>query len=376
MKQNTGSVGGFFWDNLLAGFMIGALYHAFLFRGLSGYSLKVSRRFYAYILLACIFVFSTLQVKFFRNTYNTFLNSFFGIELYTAIAYFDVCPGLIYALIVVAGLPSLAFGLWNLFRRVKRRGRRLGLVLCRRLVWSVIVAQTCFVLAFSVLMIYPFRRNILQDVVIAPRKVVERAPTLKDAIEGHEDAILSYFATETAWEKLDLKGRLAVLQELVEVECAYLGLPEMLLVEPEDLDVGLLACYEDLDREIVISKSHLMEGGFYEVIDSIFHEVYHSYQARLTDAYFQVDDASKNLRMFRNAAVYADENEHYVSTENGTYEEYYAQLLESEARDYAKRSVMAYYDFFLAYSSDKSASSEEIEEHLIQEGWGGRQISW
>ena len=71
--------------------------------------------------------------------------------------------------------------------------------------------------------------------------------------------------------------------------------------------------YSDNTHEIVIDMDSLLNDLSWEVLDTVCHEAYHSYQHRIVDAFNNADGNSKNLKMFRKASSYASEFNNYIS---------------------------------------------------------------
>lgn len=146
---------------------------------------------------------------------------------------------------------------------------------------------------------------------------------------------------EDAWGSLTVQERLDVLQTVANIEQRYLGLPNELNIGAANLDDGILGYYADQTHEIVLDMDSLLHGTSEEMLDTVCHEAYHSYQYRMADAFNEADESSKNLKMFRKANSYAREFENYVNGEKD-FCGYYDQDCESDARDYAEDAVEDY----------------------------------
>lgn len=127
----------------------------------------------------------------------------------------------------------------------------------------------------------------------------------EQTIANNMDTIL--LLQEDEWEKLSAQERLDVLQAVANIEQRYLGLPNELNVGVANLDADILGYYTDKTHEIIVSADSLLYDSPWEVLDTICHEAYHSYQYRLVEALNGADENSKNLRIFRKAYTYADE---------------------------------------------------------------------
>ena len=84
------------------------------------------------------------------------------------------------------------------------------------------------------------------------------------------------------------------------------------------------------------------------MLDTLLHEVYHCYEHRLVEVYTAVNPELQRLRLFRDAADYADEMAQLVDPEED-YSAYAAQAKETDSRIYAATGVQEYYDRIAAY---------------------------
>ena len=97
---------------------------------------------------------------------------------------------------------------------------------------------------------------------------------------------------EDEWEKLSAQERLDVLQAVANIEQRYLGLPNELNVGVANLDADILGYYTDKTHEIIVSADSLLYDSPWEVLDTICHEAYHSYQYRLVEALNGADETA------------------------------------------------------------------------------------
>lgn len=150
------------------------------------------------------------------------------------------------------------------------------------------------------------------------------------------------------WEALTVQERLDVLQTVANIEQRYLGLPIELNVGAANLNAGNLGYYSDETHEIVINMDGLLFDSSLEVLDTVCHESFHSYQYCMIEALNCLDERIGNLRIFQKAHVYAYEFENYINGETDLYN-YYYQNCKSDARDYAEEAVHEYYNRINSY---------------------------
>ncbi len=94
-----------------------------------------------------------------------------------------------------------------------------------------------------------------------------------------------YFSTASINQKL------AALQLVSDWETEYYGLSYNIPVLVENLDRNELAVYSDRTRTLTINLQHLENSDPWDLIQSVCHEVNHSYQYRLCDLYDSVDNS-------------------------------------------------------------------------------------
>lgn len=149
------------------------------------------------------------------------------------------------------------------------------------------------------------------------------------------------------WEPLTDDEKLAVLQDISDCECNYLGMtPGEIVVTVDDLSGGVLAHYNEIDKLITIDRTFLQEGQPKVLLNSVLHEIYHAYEHMLVYIYINATPEEQKLRIFMRCDDYLEEcldyQEGVGSVEN--YELYYNQALEEDARAYASEMAEEYYD--------------------------------
>lgn len=100
--------------------------------------------------------------------------------------------------------------------------------------------------------------------------------------------------------------------------------------------------YNDSTKQIFINKSIFLDKSSEKLLDTVCHEVYHSYQHRLISVYMDMDEKNRNLKIFRNIGIYRSE---FCNYKNGSddFNGYYTQICENDARKYAEERVKEYY---------------------------------
>lgn len=153
---------------------------------------------------------------------------------------------------------------------------------------------------------------------------------------------------ESTWKKLDFNEKLGVLHSVIKIEKENLGLPDDLQIDVCKMKEDLLGRYNDYSKQILINSNLLLDETSDELLDTVCHEAYHSYQHRLISVYIDLDEKDKKLKLFRNIGRYENEFRNY---KNGLddFDSYYTQTCENNARKYAEKRVKEYYKEINAY---------------------------
>lgn len=85
-------------------------------------------------------------------------------------------------------------------------------------------------------------------------------------------------------------------------------------------------------HQVVINLEHIQNTYYYEVIETLIHEVHHAYQHDQVELYQKLDKEDRNLFMFYDASVYMKEFADYKDGDEDFYA-YYTQLAEIHARE-------------------------------------------
>lgn len=273
--------------------------------------------------------------------------------LYTVLAYSRTVGVWMPIVLALAGVLSAAYSIYLLTRKIRNRRHKCK-VLVRRIYRCCMMCQSLLASALLVIMVAigihgVFGDNILNSSV--PATIDEQS--VSQTISNNIDTVL--LLQEEEWEKLSTQKKLDTLQTLANIEAHYLGIPNELNVGTANLKGNTLAYYNDNTHTISIDLDHLENDTVYDVLESCFHEAYHSYQHRLVDAYNNADESIKGLRLYKTAALYAEEFKNYVDGEDCDFWTYYDQRCESDARDYADDAIYDYYSKIEEYLSATSS---------------------
>lgn len=144
---------------------------------------------------------------------------------------------------------------------------------------------------------------------------------------------------------LDFEQRLEILRVVAEIECTTLGIPQV-RVRAISMEANTLGSYDHATGTVMLSLEHLAFDPVEEVLNTLCHEVRHSYQHCLVELYQGLDKEDRALALFNDIGDYAYEFNNYISGsgEGETFQDYFEQKCEEDSTAFAVRAVMIYYN--------------------------------
>ena len=323
-----------YWgENAYWGLLAMFWYRSRLFRSLSWLTLQRSR-----ILLWVVFVLLMLggvllTMDHARNGFSTLITVLGVFEVYTFLSYFRSFP-VVYAvtLLAAAFLGCLVFFRERSVQRRRRFPQLVFPILHSRTFVTLVCAATLVPLALGLLLGDSLIHN--------PEQAVPRKQTPYGGIAEHIDRLGDL--RPEVWNTLSSTEKAGVLQVAANVEREYLGLPHELNIIITLSTEHTLAYYDDSSHVISLNIEMFDDSTAEDSLDSVCHESYHAYQARLCDLYDTLDPAYTGLLLFADVPRYQWENDHYINGDDDMLA-YYVQLSEVRARDYARNRVQEYY---------------------------------
>lgn len=320
--------------------VIAMVWYKNLFRCLGQYSIIESRL----ILCGLIIVFSVvggfLEFRQRRNGFSVFLNLVAGFGSYMILTYIQIRRGLITGTLIVSIVVSIICIVYIMSRKIVHR-RKIKRIIRQRIGNAVYVTQTIFGfgLAFIIcaLGLNIFFGSSIMSARISPASYTNIA---EQTIANNMETIS--LLKEDSWCGLTVQEKLDVLQVVANIEQEYLGLPYILNVGTANLQGDTLGYYNDATRQIIVSVDHLLNGSPFDILTSLLHEVFHSFEYRCCDAWNDTDVELQSLMLYRNARTYAEEFENYIDGDTDFYS-YYWQQCEVDSREYAESRIKDYY---------------------------------
>lgn len=352
-------------------FTIGTVwYKNILFRLLPHHS--ITQSFHVLLALAVVSIlFFTVVLRHWKNGWTSTACFVLPFGVYTIMTYSATFLLPIQALAVAAGAVSVVYAAALFAQKVKFTEKRARKKVYKnrfsRCVYTVfcIIAAAMLTLMVGIGWNKYFGTAILSSSVETAGFDVESK--VEDTLASNMDTVLKL--QPSVWDELSTKQRLNVLQTVANIESHYLGLHDGVTVQADILPEHTLGIYSDKYRLVRINLTHLESDPVEEVLDTLLHEVHHSYTNRLADVYDAVPSEYQDLRLLRDASHYSDESSNYVDPREDYYG-YISQHVEMDSETYAAYGVQEYYARISEWltqneqtdSSNDSSSAESAAE--------------
>lgn len=168
--------------------------------------------------------------------------------------------------------------------------------------------------------------------------------------EGNRETLVKL--SDDIWKTLSFDERMWVLQEVLNIECAYLGIDSCQLLVEDIRQYGIAGYYRDSAGSVSVEREYVKRDRSTDSVYVVLHEVYHALQYSAVEDYMELKKTGKlneNLRYYRDCEKWADEMKHYKSgAQAKDFSEFYAydsQAMETSADQYAEDWVVEYYRY-------------------------------
>lgn len=349
----------YFADNLFWDLIIYIWYKQLLFQCVGSWTPFASKVLLWGILLASCLLGYIIKRMNDRDGNSIFLNLVIGYGTYTVLTYTQTNKIFIAVCISIALTISVIYALVLMCMKIED-GEEIRSVFYEKLCRIAFVVQKIFCVGFALIVVGLGVNTVFGPSGLKPSADVKVQSNLEEQSLANNIEEISQLE-EDIWQDLSDQERLDVLQTVANVEQRYLGLPNELHVVACKLREGVGGYYSDTTHKIVVDLDELRNSSSWDVLNTICHEAYHSYQYRLVDVFNDSNSENQNLKMFRKISSYADEFDNYVSGDQ-SFNEYYCQNCERDARAYAEDAVDEYTARVYEYLIDKEY--EEIFNDL------------
>lgn len=325
-------------------FVIGFIwYKNLLFRVMPKYDVYESLRMLLIMvsISVCFFLFVLWHRK---NGWTATACFVFPFGIYTLMTYTTTSALLIRIVMSISLVLSVAYSTFLLSRRINHKSVMARRKIARNRIFRCIYSVSCIITVamLSIMVGIGWKGYLGTGLVssVIDAESIHQEIKEEDTIEANMDMVLKL--QPAIWEKLNTRERIDVLQIVCNIEAHYLGLNHSVVVQGDNLSPYTLGAYSDGLKLIRINLNHIENDPVEEVLSTLLHEIHHSYEHRLAEAFDNTAPEYRNLRVYRDAAYYSTEVDDYVNPRDDYYG-YMTQHLEMDSEIYAEYGVQEYY---------------------------------
>ena len=185
---------------------------------------------------------------------------------------------------------------------------------------------------------------------------IAQAEVILETMGGKTDMVSSL--CQDRWEAISPQERTAVLQQVADTECDYLGIPYRLSVSAAEMERNSVRGYYSPGSHKICLNSIMVETmSAQENLSTLLHEVYHAFEYAVVEVYEGTDASFQQLRLFESARSYSREFDNYISGAED-FDAYINQLVEQDSKFYSDLRLRDYADV-IAYLNQVSHGTEK-----------------
>lgn len=344
MRDNSTMTNIEFLLNIVWKYIIGFVwYKNLLFRVLPHHDVYESLQiFFKMMLISAVFFMTALRR--WKNGWTSMASFVLPFGIYTMMTYATTSALFIQIVVGVSVLASLIYSVLLLAKKINYTGKKVRRRVYQNRISRCIYSISCIMAAAMLILIVGigwkgyFGTALVSSSVEAEGTIHDTKN--EDIIEANMDTVLKL--RPMIWESLSTYDRIDVLQTVCNIEAHYLGLSDPITVQGDNLSTYTLGSYADDLRLIRVNLDHIENDSAEEVLSTLLHEIYHSYEHRLADVYDNVLPEYRDLRLFQDAFYYSYEVDAYINPREDYYG-YMSQHLEMDSEKYAEFGVQEYY---------------------------------
>lgn len=287
------------------------------------------------LFLLCTGTWSLISFRNFHNSFNLASNLILPWGIFSLLHYNTAWIIFAVSVLVNAGIISLLYCLLlhspslslNLACRLHLGSKRL---------FSIYAVRNIFAAGMLLLMlpavVYTFAGiNFL---------TVPGNPDISSfTVENQMDIITCL--QEEKWKNLTIQQKESVLQTIANIEVNFLRMDNLPTVQITDLaSEGALGCFSYDKTLIQLDDNHVADDSSLSVLYTLCHEVFHQFQWHLVELYNTESDASYSS--LSDSEVIEKYRLELYDGSPTDYTQYYNQLTETDARNYAYLRVLFY----------------------------------
>ena len=273
-----------------------------------------------------------------RNGISIAVNVLLPFEIYAGISYYFCFSKRILFAVILAAALALTYSALVLFSGGNRSGKTMVMT---RLRHSFLGSRTIVAVCLGGLLL-----SILFSVVTNDKRFTsetadyEPNDTVSKWLEDSQAAAIKLLK-EDVWKGVDIQEKLNTLGVIVNIEAKSLAINHEVHLESGILSDDTIAEYRPSEHVIVVDCGYMGAADSSLCIESVCHEIYHTYQIQQVELYSVIPDKYKDMPMFNQIKEYAEEFDNYRNGDED-FEGYYEQEVEEQARIYSKDCVKKY----------------------------------
>lgn len=324
-------------------------YRSIFFRNIFNFTVSQSKIFlWALVIIICLLSYLFTNSRN-RTGATISLTLLLPYEFYAIFTYSKYFPVLTLILSVLSVLILIIYLFWIWIHPFPRNRNRVAIIHSR------IRQSALYIRSIPAIFLCPFLAVGLITLLRGSTLVIPNIYTAQ-CETSEESLLLENLYTirklnEEQWTELSTQEKIDILQLIVTVERDGLGIyHEILLQCGISKKDSVLGEYDPINHVIMINIDHLEKDPPQEVLDTIVHECYHAYQWCLAHLFADSDEQYQELYLFTDAKQYINEFSNYHDG-GDSYEDYYYQSVEVDARIYAANAVEYYYSLIDFYGN-------------------------
>ena len=362
-------------ETLIFFIMMNIWFNNIVFRSFGKWSVSWSKSLFYVVAIAAIGTGIILCYKRTRHRLTAVTTALFPFCIYSYLTYRKTVP-LIKIILPVSLIAFVAYAVYLHTRKIENNYYSAE-IRKNRIRQSFQVGHTVFTMLMAAFMIRLCCGRLFGNTMISANMEKVKGTDQTYTFDVYRDEIKKF--NDSTWYYLSTEEKLDLLQILANIEANHLGLDHELNLgvsnlEKESLHEGQQAIYNNANYAITIDLQKLEEDSVIDIIESVCHEAFHSYEYDLIELYNQADDGHKGLMVFEDVPGYIHD---FTTLSNAkvNYDEYYERVSEIKARNYARdRAYFCYYAYAIDFkgeapvtngesSSDANDSITVVEKH-------------
>lgn len=339
-------------------------YRNLLFRCLPNMTYEKSRMCLWFLIILNVFISAFGYVR--RGEFSITKMLIIPYGIYTVISYVNsYYQTWICTILWLIFIGCIVCSVLVMIQKIRKKKR--SKIILRRIKKCLLLSHTIFAIGMTVLMIpIVFRLVVTGALIEVPSNSVEWNETQTSQPETMENNMEKLiYLKEDIWNTLSLEKKLEVIQLVVSIEKDFWGISSSkeLHISVSNFSENVLGGYEHKSHTLLMDLSHLENSSSDKVLETVLHECCHWFQYNVAEVYLNSPKEVQNLKIYEEAKIYADEFRNYIGSSD-SFEQYYKQKCETDARNYAKAAKELYYQKIDEYwnGDSNSLNSDDKEE--------------